>query len=391
MCILHIKVDDWQFCSLPKTANCSQEFLNRYPRCKYLQTKKDEKIALRELHSYFSGAICRQRRNIGWKNWFQTFKSISLLARTVIDTMFPEEGNWWYFGKRFICRWDCRKQNCCFQPSKTQVRLMWKGCSRSEKGAGKRTGKYLQNMQKNPILTPNFPSVLIFEIWWKLQSRWSRRGKAMFCCCWSYVLSSGGCCFCFCSDQWCYLCVLATGGLFASRQHCHFVFSVIACLSLQLLFVCRPLIRQLIFCHCLCWQMLLKLRRLCESYLLCLGGSCPVGQYLPSWLFFFPGTSGSMGLLFITRWALHPSLSNQLNCNKDSIKCQIHQRMPHSSSVAKQNECILFFLGLLFRAFTHFEWEITPNGPSNDNYGCHELQIENNHRAPIFVYPSEKR
>ena len=111
----------------------------------------------------------------------------------------------------------------------------------------------------------------------------------MFFCCWSYVLSWGGCCFCFCSDQWCYLCVLATGGLFASRQHCHFVFSVIACLSLQLLFVCRPLIWQLIFCHCLCWQMLLKLRRLCESYLLCLGGSCPVGQYLPSWLFFFPG------------------------------------------------------------------------------------------------------
>ena len=151
MCILHIKVDDWQFCSLPKTANCSQEFLNRYPRCKYLQTKKDEKIALRELHSYFSGAICRQRRNIGWKDWFQTFKSISLLARTVIDTMFPEEGNWWYFRKRFICRWDCRKQNCRFQPSKTQVRLMWKGCSRSEKGAGKGTEKYLQNMPKKNL------------------------------------------------------------------------------------------------------------------------------------------------------------------------------------------------------------------------------------------------
>ena len=121
------------------------------------------------------------------------------------------------------------------------------------------------------------------------------------------------------------------------------------------------------------------------------------GWQLPSWsvfaqlAVFFPGTSGSMGLLFITRWALHPSLSNQWKCYKDSIKYQMHQWMPHSSSVAKQNEYILFSLGLLFRAFTHFEWEITPNGPSNDNYGCHELQIENNYRAPIFVYPSEKR
>ena len=121
------------------------------------------------------------------------------------------------------------------------------------------------------------------------------------------------------------------------------------------------------------------------------------GWQLPSWsvfaqlAVFFLGTSGSMELLFITRWDLHPSLSNQLNCNKDSIKCQIHQRMPHSSSVAKQNECILFFPGLFFLTFTHFEWEITPNGPSNENHGDHEQQIENNFRALKFVYSSEKK
>ena len=93
------------------------------------------------------------------------------------------------------------------------------------------------------------------------------------------LISWRGCCFCFCSDQWYPLCALATGGLFVYRYHFHFVFSVIACLSLQLLFVCRRLIWQLIFCHCLWWQMLLRLPRLCESYLLCLGDSCPVGCF----------------------------------------------------------------------------------------------------------------
>ena len=61
------------------------------------------------------------------------------------------------------------------------------------------------------------------------------------------------------------------------------------------------------------------------------------GWQLPSWsvfaqlAVFFLGTSGSMELLFITRWDLNPSLSNQLNCNKDpsNVKyineCPIHR------------------------------------------------------------------
>ena len=159
--------------------------------------------------------------------------------------------------------------------------------------------------------------------------------------------------------------------------------SLLVCLYNSYLFVVLWLDSSFFVIVCVdrcCWSCADSVSRICFVWVAVaqLASICPVS-------YFFPETSGSMGLLFITRWDLHPSLSNQLKCYKDSIKCQIHQWMPHSSSVAKQNECILFLPSLLFLAFTHFEWEITPNGASNKNYGDQGQQIENNFGALIFV------
>ena len=118
--------------------------------------------------------------------------------------------------------------------------------------------------------------------------------------------------------------------------------SLLVCLYNSYLFVVLWLDSSFFVIVCVdrcCWSCADSVSRICFVWVAVaqLASICPVS-------YFFPETSGSMGLLFITRWALHPSLSNQLKCYKDSIKYQMHQWMPHSSSVAKQNEYISFFV-----------------------------------------------
>ena len=136
--------------------------------------------------------------------------------------------------------------------------------------------------------------------------------------------------------------------------------------------------------------MLLKLRRLCESYLLCLGGSCPVGQYLPSWLFFSRELPVQWDCSLLPDEPCIPlcQINESVTRIPSNIKC-INECPIHRVLRGKMNTFYFSWAFCSGLSLTLSERSLQMDQAMTN--GCHELQIENNFPAPIFVYPSEKK
>ena len=165
---------------------------------------KDSKLLTRVLESILKQNIYTQRRNIGWMEWISNLQVNLPAGKDGNRYHIPWRRQLMMFREAFHLSLRLQKMKLPFptikDPGKVGEQNIYKICT-----------------QKN-ILTPLWKFSLRFVIWNLMIATIKVINERK-----SHVLplliliSWRGCCFCFCSDQWCPLCALATGGLFASR------------------------------------------------------------------------------------------------------------------------------------------------------------------------------